>query len=281
MNMAMTKTPAAETGRRALAAPVSLYVGLVAGGRPEACPASGFAGGGRLVSAKRGFTLLEILIAVVVFSIVLAAINTVFFGALRLRNKAVESIEAGLPLQRALAVIHRDLANLVVPGGTLSGVLQTTSTTNLIAGLSSPSFYSSTGVIDETSPWAEIQRISYLLVESTNRTGGRELVRAVTRNLLPGTAEELPAEQWLMSGVDGIAFSYYDGTQWRDAWDSTTADQTTGQTNNLPRAIKVQIQLASEQGGRAAPTVAPIELVVPILVQARTNQTQQAAGGGQ
>src|SRR5947208_8795431 len=75
------------------------------------------------------FTLLELLLAVLVFSIVLAAIHTVFFSALRLRNKTSDAIERSLPLQQTIAIIKRDLANLVPPGGTLSGQLQSTPTT--------------------------------------------------------------------------------------------------------------------------------------------------------
>src|SRR5947207_14101285 len=52
----------------------------------------------------RGFTLLELLIAVAVFAIVLAAINAVFYGALRLRNKTTEAIKEALPMQQALAI---------------------------------------------------------------------------------------------------------------------------------------------------------------------------------
>jgi type II secretion system protein J len=229
----------------------------------------------------RAFTLLEVLVAVTVFAIVLAAVNTVLYGALRLRNRATESLEQGLPGQQALAVIQRDLANLVVPGGTLSGVLQTSSITNLVGGQSSPDFYTTTGLIDETSPWAEIQKVSYILVDSTNRTAaGRDLIRAVTRNLLPATLEEPPAQQWLMSGVQGLSFYYYDGTQWRDSWDSTVPDAVTGLTNTLPQAIKVQIQTAPEQTGRAfSAMAAPIELVVPVVIQARTNKSQTTEGG--
>jgi len=229
---------------------------------------------------SRGFTLLEVLVAVTVFAIVLAAVNVVLYGALRLRNRAAQSLEQGLPGQQALAIIRRDLANLVVPGGDLSGVLQTSSITNLVGGQSSPDFYTTTGLIDETSPWAEVQRVSYVLVDSTNRgAAGRDLIRAITRNLLPATLEEPPAQQWLMSGVQGLTFYYYDGTQWRDSWDSTTPDATTGLTNSLPKAIKVQLQPASEQAGPALSAAAPIELVVPIVVQARTNKTTIAAGG--
>jgi len=234
------------------------------------------------VAFEEAFTLLEVLIAVMVFAIVLAAINTVFYSALHMQKRATESLEQALPMQQALGVLRRDLANIVVPGGTLSGVFQTTSITNVLAGQSSPDFYTTTGLIDQRSPWAEIQRVSYVLVDSTNRAaGGRDLVRAVTRNLLPASIEEPPVQQWLIDGVQGLTFYYYDGTQWRDSWDSTTADPTTGLTNTLPQAIKVQILLASGQAGLAQSGAASTELVVPIVVQARTNQTQAARGGRQ
>ena len=161
-------------------------------------------------------------------------------------------------------------------------MFQTTAITNVVGGQSSPDFYTSTGFIDPTSPWGEIQRVSYVLTEPADRNAaGRDLIRAVTRNLLPATVIEEPARQWLMSGVQGVTFYYYDGTQWRDSWDSTTPDPTSGLTNNLPQAIKVQIQLATWPGGKAVAVAAPIELVVPIVLQARTNKTQQATGGGQ
>jgi prepilin-type N-terminal cleavage/methylation domain-containing protein len=239
----------------------------------------------------RGFTLIEVLIAVAAFAIVLAAINTVFYSALRLRNKTARILDESLPVQQTLTIMKRDLANIVVPGGTLSGAFQTTPTLSLnnqtgnstpsssatasVPGQSSPPFYTSTGVIDEITPFAEVQRVSYLLVNPTNGVTGRDLFRSVTRNLLAPVAEQ-PVMQPLMSRVENIYFSYYDGTQWRDTWDSTSPEVTTGQTNMLPTAIKVQIQLAAEQRRQALPP--PIELVVPIMVQVRTNQV---AGGGQ
>jgi type II secretion system protein J len=225
------------------------------------------------------FTLIEVLLAVAAFGIVLAAINTVYFSALRLRNTTAAAIDEALPRERALTIIKRDLANLVAPGGTLAGGLQTTSLSNSMAGQSSPIFSTTSGTIDDTSPWSELQRVSYLLVESTNRTGGRDLVRAVTRNLLPSLAEEQPEQLWLMGGVQAMAFLYYDGSQWRDSWDSSVADSATGETNTLPKAIKVQIEMFSERRGRSLPPA--LELVVPIVVHSRTNATQQATGGAQ
>lgn len=221
------------------------------------------------------FTLLELLIGVSAFAIVLAALNGIFYAALRLRNKTTESLDQALPLEQALATLKHDLANLVPPG-TLAGELQTTPTTGLStaarlpgAQAISPDFYTATGLIDETSPWAEVQRVSYFLAEPTNHVRGLDLVRATTRNLLP-PIEQTPAYQRLASGVDSLTFLFYDGADWIDSWDSTTAEP------KLPLAIKVQLGLTPTETDRRQPL--PLELVVPLEVQAGTNQTAQAQG---
>jgi hypothetical protein len=132
--------------------------------------------------------------------------------------------------------------------------------------------YTSTGIVDGTSPWANMQKVCYTLKQSTTRNGaGKDLVRLVSRNLLPTTQEEVE-EQWLMSDVAQIQFSFYDGTQWRTSWDSTS------ETTVLPMAIKVQIDLAPKNADPRSQT--PVQLVVPVMVQVNTNQTQTTTGGG-
>src|SRR5207247_2139069 len=221
----------------------------------------------------RGFTLIEVLIAVAIFAIVLAAINTVFYSALRLRNRSAAAFDEALPVQQTVAIIKRDLANLVVPRGTLSGALQTTTITNAVAGQASPDFYTSAGLMDNIVPWGDIERVSYVLVDPANRAPGMDLYRAVTRNVLSQT-QYPPVQQRLLGGVQSIVFYFYDGNQWLDSWDS--AAQT-----NLPLAIKVQLQLATQGNASALASSAPIDLVVPVDAQAGTNQTQLASGGQQ
>jgi len=212
-------------------------------------------------SETRAFTLLEVLIAVAIFAIVLAAINTVLYGAVRLRNKTTEALEISLPIEQAMTTIKRDLANIVAPSGTLSGALQTSSISNALPGQIGPNFYTATGWIDGNNPWGDIQKISYLLAAPTNQIAGKDFLRIVTRNLL-ATTPELLTPQHLLSGVQTVVFSFYDGAQWADTWDSTT--QT-----NLPLAIKMQIQFA--QTDVRAPAQNAMELVVPIDAQMRTN----------
>jgi type II secretion system protein J len=244
----------------------------------------------QLARANRSaFTLIEILIAVAAFAIVLAAINTIFYSALRLRNSTTAAIEKGLPIEHAFSVIKRDLSGIVVPGTTILGAFSTVATSNSVSGQTSPNFYTTTGVLDETSPFAEVQRVSYLLVASTNKTAGMDVYRAVTRNLLPSLQDQ-GEQTWLLGGVETLTFLYHDGSQWRDSWDPAMQSTTTGMSNSLPTAVKVQIQLANEDGAgnrSSRSRELPMELVVPIQVQQRTNQaalaatTTAAAGGGQ
>ena len=228
---------------------------------------------------QRAFTLLELLLAVLVFAIVLSAIHVVFFTALRLRDRTSSAIERSLPLQQALKIVKRDLANLVPPGGTLSGQLQSTPSTptpgNSMNRANGPQFYTSVGIVNDYQPWGEIQRVSYFLAAPTNDASGMDLYRSVTRNLLPVTQEEAE-DQFLMSGVDNITFQYYDGSNWKDTWDSTQADSVTGLTNNLPRAIKFSMELHVENQSLGLP--APVELIVPIPVLQRTNFTTAVGG---
>ena len=239
-------------------------------------------------SPPPAFTLIEVLLAVAIFSIVLLAIHTVFYGAVRLRNKTTSAVEAALPLQQTLAIMKRDLANVVMPGGKLFGELQTTSTATNDQGLLqntpmfistrvqvSPYFYTATGLLEDDLPWGEVQKVCYFLAQPTNNTLGRDLIRTVTRNLLPALQDE-PEDQWLMSGVEDVLISYYDGTQWIETWDSTT------ETNKLPQAVKVELQLAENESGRV--TQQPIQLLVPLAPQVGTNQTAQSSessGGAQ
>jgi len=225
------------------------------------------------------FTLIEVLLAVAVFAFVLAAMHGVFYGALRLRNKTTAEVEKTVPLQQALAIIKRDLAGLVLPGGTLAGALQSTPTNsvNLRGRVSGPEFCTATGVLYDTLPWGEVQKVTYYLAPPTNRVAGLDLYRSVTRNLLPTTQVEDPEDQWLMGGVERIEFWFHDGYQWRTEWDSTE------ETTPLPRGMKAEIELTPEEDQPYEPLV--LAVVVPLLLQASssaTNQTTDAtadAGG--
>jgi type II secretion system protein J len=236
--------------------------------------------------AARGFTLLEVLLALLVLGMVMVAVHSVFQGAIALRNKTDEAFTEAIPLEHTLMVIKRDVSNLVVPGGTLSGDLQTTPTTASSSSLAhmgqqcGPTFCTASGVINDLDPWSELRKVTYYLNPPTNNLPGYALVRSVNRNLLPVVQDDF-TDQTLMNGVYNLTFEFYDGSAWVSDWDSTSSGSaTTSSTtvsNALPVGVRVQLTLIDAAG---VVDRNPIEMVIPVEVQAPTNTTESAESGG-
>lgn len=217
---------------------------------------------------QRGFTLIEMILAIGIAAIVIVAINAVFFTSLHLRDATSDMVDAASPIDSAMTFIKRDLQCAVTPtNGTskvLSGGFRVGNGLNS-AGVSDPvaiEMFTATGALSDSAPWADIQRVTYELRAPTDSSAtGRDLYRSVMRNLLPVSTPEV-TDQLMLSGVSSLKFSCYDGAQWNDIWDTT---DPTAINTNLPVAVRVDIQMA----GRS--DLGPIELVVPIDQQSRTN----------
>lgn len=223
--------------------------------------------------AAGGFTLLELLIGIVVGSVVLIVIQTSFFGALRLHQTTHARIEEDRRVQRTVGILRRDLAGLMLPGGetSLAQGLQTSpfsgSMADAIGERVTPDLSTNTGRIDGWTPFADQQRVAYFLVPSAAGGAGRDLIRAVTRNLLP-IQEVLPEEELVLSGVESAALSYFDGLGWTDTWDSTA-------TETLPGALRFSFVLGGDPAGGPAGTY---EVVVPLLVKTTASVAAEEEG---
>lgn len=232
----------------------------------------------------RAFTLIEVILALGIFAIVMVAINTAFFAALRLRQRSTESLEQSVPVNRALQLLRRDLINAVPPGGVLAGDFRSgnmggasgngsTKANNSTAsrGLGTAQyggldFFTTTGTLSDDVPWGDIQEVNYQLQDPPDRqhSYGRDLVRTVTRNLLATTTQAADVQR-LMGNVENLDFFYFDGSQWQDSWD-TSAGNT-----NLPQAVRVSIRLASNNGPSPA-SAQPLEMYVLLTSRSVTNQ---------
>ena len=242
----------------------------------------GAPGGAHGVSAlptrrtARAFTLIEMILAIGVSAIVLIAINAVFFSALRLRDATQNVVDNATPVDQSLEILRRDLECVVTPtNGTtkvLSGDFRVGNITS--AGIGQPvaiEMFTATGELNDNKPWGDIQRVTYGLRDPANRnSAGKDLIRSVTRNLLsPATP---PVEdQWMMGGVQSITISCFDGQQWWNTWDTTGL---TSVNTNLPLAVRVEIQPAGNS------QTAPIDLIVPIDSQSRSNATLNTTSTG-
>lgn len=213
----------------------------------------------------RAFTLIELVLSLAIAAVVLAAINTVFFGALHLRNATVKTTENTLPVDRALNTLKRDLIAIVPPATNgLAGVMGTDATA---VGMTQPlilEFFTASGTVSDDVPWADVQKIDYWLQDPTNRNSGavgKDLIRGVTRNLL-ATTPEAPEPHRVIGDVQNLRFSFFDGTNWNDTWSINLS--------NVPVAIKGFLTFAAPRGGQ--PVNPPIQFLVPVVMSASTNQ---------
>ncbi len=213
---------------------------------------------------RSGFTLVELILAAGVCAIVVAAAGGVFFSAVRLRDGTTRVVEENLPLERALTVVRRDLQGVMLSPSTnrvMSGTFRVGEVSSI--ELNQPvniELHTTTGSLRDDEPWAEVQRVAYRLRDPADRTlPGKELVRSVTRNLL-ATTTPTPDEEVLLGGITSLEIECYDGSQWRNTWDTTLSD------SNLPTAVLFRFHWAD-----AAPNRPPLELLVPITVQISTN----------
>ena len=69
------------------------------------------------------FTLIEMILAIGVAAIVLVAINTVLFAALRLRDATADMVDAAAPVDQTVTFLRRDLECVVTPTNGTTKVL--------------------------------------------------------------------------------------------------------------------------------------------------------------
>jgi general secretion pathway protein J len=223
-------------------------------------------------TASAGFTLIEVLLALMISAIVLVIIGSFFAGALKVQQHVNANLDDAMPISRALTLLEKDLKNAVAPGGLLAGPLQSGSVSGGVDANDGIQIYTTTGIMRPNTPWSEIQRVTYgLQTPSDSSATGKDLVRTVTRNLLT-TATDEDDEQYLASGIESMSYSYFDGANWLDTWGDTT--QT-----NLPLAVRVNVQMAvANNSSEAKPD--PIQLLVPMMVQTHTNDLDNSDNGG-
>jgi len=221
------------------------------------------------------FTLVEVLLALAICSIVLVAINAVFATAVRLRERTSAAVDQALPVDMAFAKIRRDLLGVVGPFGVLAGDFKCDAQTmGTSMGLSTAAgggldFFSTTGVIGDNSPFGDIQEVYYQLMPPADRSKalGQDLVRCVNRNLL-ATMNQTADIQLLMNNVESVEFDCYDGTEWRSTWDTSSGD------TNLPTAVRIRVHQAVDRNTGATRPEA-LELIVPVSTQTRNTNTIQ------
>ncbi len=237
----------------------------------------------RNATSNGGFTLLEILVSAMMCAVILTAVQTLLYGALRLRETAEESAQRNLQIQHAVSVLTRDMKNIVAPGGGLADTFQAESRGDRNQRQDRVEFCTASGRISSSAPWGDVQKIRYSLesVPSLRSTRSLCLVRTITRNLLATMSEEAEY-QVVLTGVRSLQLAYYDGQAWLDSWDSSLQDPP------LPEAIHVRVvyspvpdeEQKQETRSLFVPEKAaqgiPLELIIPVVVKPPAEEAAEA-----
>ena len=177
----------------------------------------------------QGFTLLEVLIAIAIFSIVSLSSFTIFDTVLTGDNTAKIRNERQNELQRAFLIIERDVTQIARRSIRLEGESPTTQ----YIQSAEDSFASETQAIAFVRhgwtnpglllPRSDMQSVVYRLVEET--------LERLHVNFVDAVVGEEPKVRPLIKDVTELAFEYYDGKKWQGQWAG----------DKLPQAIAIEV----------------------------------------
>ncbi len=180
---------------------------------------------------QRGFTLLEILVAMSIFAMIGVASYTVLTQVKRADQRSEHHAEALEQLQRAYILMERDFMQASVRQIRLN---EGEPSKHLL--WSGPNLFDSdddgVGLTRvgwhnpfEMLPRGTVQAVSYRLKGET-----LERVHSLYPDVASGTE---PKVRPLLDGVKSLKFHYYDDSQWQDLWEKENA---------LPKAVEVLIE---------------------------------------
>lgn len=168
----------------------------------------------RVHRQNHGFTLLEMLLAIAIFTVISLSTWQMFNGIIQAREMVTSRNQAMAELDYALLIMDRDLRQIADRG------------TQSYSEVSSTSLYSDSSMVDSDDeaialvrygwanagqqlPRSTLQRVIYRLKDN-------RLERQFFYVLDPLSLVDAPATQVLLNGVDRLQFRFFYGGQWHE-----------------------------------------------------------------
>ncbi len=179
--------------------------------------------------SQSGFTLLEVLIAIAIFSVVSLASFTIFDTVLRGDENSKMRSERQNELQRAFLLMERDFTQIAKRTMRINGEAPGTSflqtaDDSFLADEQAIAFvrngWTNPGLL---LPRSDMQSVAYRLVDET--------LERLHYNFVDAVVGQEPRIRPLISQVTSLSFEFYDGSKWQKEWSGKT----------LPQAIAIEI----------------------------------------
>lgn len=172
---------------------------------------------------QQGFTLLEILIALAIFSLIGIASSQVLHSVLASDSVSQQSAKELTRLQRSYQIIQRDVMQMVARNVRLNG--QAPSSTHIVTG---------DGVIDGEDQDIVFARLGWrnpaqMFPRGTTQVVGYRLVENKLQrlhHLYPDQESGVePKAVDLLEDVEALKFEYFANKQWQEKWEKPNLPQ--------------------------------------------------------
>lgn len=217
--------------------------------------------------SRAGFSLLEVLLALIIAALVMAALSPALTGSLRAQRRAFEVLDPLAAEQAAFAVLRDDLLGTPRPDGTVAEPLTVAATTIDGANVSvlafttcgAPPVHPSLAIRDAELGQA---RVTWSARASDDGTG-LAWIRTRQPHLLATGTPPAPPEAVMLDHLARITVESIDGDGWATAYDSGNNDAA------LPAALRVRFAYLADDG-----TAGPLRTVVLTLPQVALDPLQ-------
>lgn len=245
---------------------------------------------------RAGFTLIEVLIATSMLAVIGLAIAETLRAARDTDRRFQARTERRAQDHAIVARLSRDLRALMPPGGTYAAGLvgeqvDRQGGRELLSKASEESAADSgaASIAASAAPYAARDRITISVIPGARRFGTswaagtgaiqsviweidddattveRGLVRRATAVRDPVTGAAVEPVEVVCAEACGLAFRYFDGTDWQETWDSSAQ-------NLIPQAVEVSVAVRGTDGElrRLVAVVAPQAGRQSTLIEAKT-----------
>ncbi len=221
--------------------------------------------------SRRAFTLLEVILALAIMSVLAVTLFSSLSIAFKARDKAQAALEPVREIESVMEIIRGELESALPPRGTSPSTFVGTD-------YKGTNGYDDDDVVYATmQPGAigrpklgDIKRVQLItLLDQAN--GTRVLVRRVTSNLLSPNPQLLPDDEIICRAVRSFDIMYYDGTEWWQSWDSSLEQES------LPIAVQVTLQLEPFGTSSVGPKISRI-ISLPCVGEADPTDKDEATG---
>lgn len=184
---------------------------------------------------NRGFTLLEVLVAVSILAFITASVWSSLFASARAREAVEKRDNFHQRVRLVLDRLSTDLSlAFIVPAARGFTGFRGTSDRVTFSTLAHQQ-------IDPKSKESEEGLVMYFLERDQERPSLYELRRKEEKRLKREFREPDTRALTLLPGVTELKFEYYDGEKFSDEWDHESIE--TKKKDNIPRAVKIHLKV--------------------------------------